>query len=251
MQVASFEFLFSKFKLYYLLSIFPGFRWRRWNGWTERCRSLALSFSSPSSSCITSSASSLVSGHEGRMVEPRDAGRKLWVSLLQVQVVLPPQHLPWFQVTKVEWLNREMQVASFEFLFSKFKLYYLLSIFPCFRSRRWNGWTERCRSLALSFSSPSSSCITSSASSLVSGHEGGMVESRDAGRKLWVSLLQVQVVLPPQHIPWFQVTKVEWLNREMQVASFEFLFSKFKLYYLLSIFPGFQHENSIYGSLLG
>ena len=51
-----------------------------------------------------------------------------------------------FQVTKVEWLNREMQVASFEFLFSKFKLYYL------------------------------------PASSLVSGDEGGMVESWDAGR---------------------------------------------------------------------
>ncbi|KAI0212730.1 Ral GTPase-activating protein subunit alpha-1 [Lamellibrachia satsuma] len=83
-----------------------------------------------------------------------------------------------------------------------------------------------------------------------------------------VSPMEIVPVLPPQSgekqpecpTKWLlellltfmvsEVTKVEWLNREMQIASFEFLFNKFKQFYLLSIFPSFQRENSIYGSHL-
>ncbi|CAH1791020.1 unnamed protein product [Owenia fusiformis] len=47
-----------------------------------------------------------------------------------------------------------------------------------------------------------------------------------------------------------EVTKIEWSNREMQEFSFNFVFNRFKKYYLLHIFPDFSRLTSIYDPIL-
>ena len=50
---------------------------------------------------------------------------------------------------------------------------------------------------------------------------------------------------------YLQTNKVEWNNKEMHEYSFNFLFNKFKKYYLHVIFPDFSTETSIYDPKLG
>ena len=44
---------------------------------------------------------------------------------------------------------------------------------------------------------------------------------------------------------------MEWNNKEMHEYSFNFLFNKFKKYYLHVIFPNFSTDTSIYDPKLG
>ena len=50
---------------------------------------------------------------------------------------------------------------------------------------------------------------------------------------------------------YLQTNKVEWNNKEMHEYSFNFLFNKFKKYYLHVIFPNFSTDTSIYDPKLG
>ena len=44
---------------------------------------------------------------------------------------------------------------------------------------------------------------------------------------------------------------MEWVNREIREMSFNFLFNKFKTYYLPRIFPDFSTKTNIYDPRLG
>ena len=45
--------------------------------------------------------------------------------------------------------------------------------------------------------------------------------------------------------------KVEWLNAEMRISSFVFLFDKFKANYLSWLLPDFDRIQDIYSPALG
>ena len=54
----------------------------------------------------------------------------------------------------------------------------------------------------------------------------------------------------PSYFGW-QVNKVEWENSVKHSQSFNFLFNKFKEYYLLNIFPDFKKDATIFFPDLG